>query len=335
MPKKLRMSLLIVLAVTHVATAQASLFGPSIEKLEPMQRQERLLNQPLVVVRGNGQEGIAVHTKGAAIASLVVGFLAGSAMASSGAPQPGQSAHAYMQQQQQFMQAGMQVSQDVSQATNSAMNTSAAKNLENHAFQGPAEAVRTLLAEQLFNQLKSTPMAVAKADDNKEPRYVLSVNQNVWLLDFHLADSLYDLKYNIQTRIYDRQEDTYVLSQSCEGTLPDAQELEAWQADSQAKLFKAMESVSYQCANQVLSSLSMKQLELPSATAVPASPSQQVPTSTTQSKEAPSTNPATGVPADSGKSPDGSTAVSPLVLEPTPHNTVATQAENTNRGNKL
>ncbi len=259
MRNTLRSILFVALLMSHMATAQAfSLFGPSVEKLEPAQVQERLRSQPLAVASGNGREKLAVRTKGAAIGGLVAGLVLGMAAGAGGAPQPGQTAQQFAQSQQEMMEFATVVSQEVSQATSQAINAQVEERMRNHSFHGPAEAMRWLLTEQAAAQLQSQPKMSAPEGGDKDVRYVLSVDQLGWLLDFRLSSALYDLKYNIQTRIYDREKDTYVLSQGCEGSYQDAYELEVWEADNRNRIFSALESVARQCTSQVLAALDMK-----------------------------------------------------------------------------
>lgn len=259
MKHQFRTSLIITTLVVQATGAHAfSLFGPSVEKLDAPQIQERIREQPLVIAPGTGREGLAVQTKGGFIGGIVLGAVVGSALGSSGAPQPGQNMQQFVETQKKTMEIMTQVSMETAQATTNVLNSQIAEGMNNHSFSGPAAAMRLLLAQQLAAQLKILPDMPADKNDNKDARYVLIVNQPIWLLDFRMMSSLYDLKYNLQTKIHDRQQDSYVMSQECSGTFRDAFELEEWEANDKEKVFAALDDIARQCSGYAMAALGLQ-----------------------------------------------------------------------------
>ncbi len=266
MKYQIRTSLLIAALVFHTTNIYAfSLFGPSVEKLEVQQVQERIREQPLVIAPGTGRENLAVRTKGAAIGGLVLGAVLGSAIASSGAPSPGQNMQQLMETQKQTLEVVTQFSREAIPVITHELDSQVTERMKSHTFPGPAAAMRLLMAQQLAAQLKILPEMPANKDDNKDARYVLIVDQPIWLLDFRLISSLYDLKYRMQTKIYDRQANSYVLSQECAGTFKDAYELEEWEANDKEKVFIGLDDIARQCSGQAMAALGLqaRNIELP------------------------------------------------------------------------
>jgi hypothetical protein len=260
MSKILRNIVAISMLAVHISTVHAfSLFGPSPEKLEPAQIQERIREQAVAVGPAQPNEALSVHTKSAAVGGLFLGFVLGSVAASSGgAAAPGQTAQQLAQQQQQAMQIGQQLSQQATVATANAINDETTGKMQSPLYQGPAEPMRSMLSQELGSLLKIRPELPANENAYKDARYVLSVVQTEWLLDFRTLSSLYDLKYRLQTRIYDRETKTYVLSHECNGAHKDAFELEEWQANEQQKVRDGIEAISRECAGQVLAALGLR-----------------------------------------------------------------------------
>ncbi|QVN23339.1 hypothetical protein [Burkholderia pyrrocinia] len=254
-------SVIALALAANACAAHAGLFGPSVEKLTPIERKQLLATSVLSVPVGAQGAPLQTNTKAGAVGGFILGSIVssvvGSAAMSSGM-QPGQS----MQQMQQLQQTSMEIGQQAGQLTGrmatNAANAQATASAAAMATAGPGAAMLPLLVDTLRKKLPAG--AVVSASDsagNSAPNLALRVNQMQWLLDFRVTSSLYDLKYRVQTVVENKQSGKLIVEHVCDGTVDESHELDQWKADDNKLIGDAAQHIAGKCAAEFVAQLGL------------------------------------------------------------------------------
>ena len=249
-----RTAIAFALALAFSQSASAGLFGPSTELIQGEALAQKLQSAPLVVsVNGSPLD---IRSKAAAVGGFLLGFIAGSAMAS-GPGRPGMNA----QQMNQSMQANMQIASSLNQNVQTAVTNMAAAQAAKPKAQIAKEGPVVPVSQQLLASLAQAPkLQVATASDRTPAApsdLQLRITQPVWQLDFSMASSDYTLRYQLDVSLYQKESDTIFFKEGCQGEYAEKMPREAWEENDFGALEAASLKIARQCASGLMAKLGL------------------------------------------------------------------------------
>ncbi len=255
-------SVLLAIAVL-CQPATAGFFGPSTDILKGDALAAKLKSQPIVLSVSGGL--LDVRTKGAAVGSFLLSFVASSALASGGGTAaPARNAQ-QMQQNMQTNMKNMQASMRIATEFNKTLQTAMTKIASDQAEKPKAEIAKegpvVLVSQQLLASLLQQPgLRTALASANQSPAasdLQLRVSQPEWKLDFSMASSDYTLSYLTEVSLYQKESDTVFFREICKGEVQRKLPLEDWQRDEFAEVALAATEVGNRCVQPFIAALGL------------------------------------------------------------------------------